>query len=219
MDLPRCEAFRPYETHWSFCPNTSANYLFAVLFGSTMFIHIAQAIHYERRNCWVIILSASCQLGAYMIRGLSMQLPTNQSLFLAWNAHLMTAPLWTNAFVYLLVGHLASKSAFLAYLPVYRVRSWHISTCFILLDIVAFAIQSSGIIMATQPPASIQTVLRGIHIYMAGIRTQQCFVLLFSFVLYKLYRTLKRCEGSQYRTWAFTCCSCAYFCSDRFSVD
>lgn len=46
--------------------------------------------------------------------------------------------------------------------------------------------------------------MQGIRIYMAGIGIQQCFVLLFSFVLYKLYRAPKNRDGkgaTQHRIW------------------
>jgi hypothetical protein len=72
-----------------------------------------------------------------------------------------TAPLWINAFVYLLIGRLVCHSTSLACLPNYIHSSWHISTSFILLDILAFAYQTAGIVMATLPRSSPEEVLRG----------------------------------------------------------
>jgi hypothetical protein len=87
---------RSLDTHWLFCPNVFANYTFAVFFGSTSLLHIVQAIYYKRKDCWIIVVGASCQLVAYVIRGLSIHLPLNQWLFLAWNALLMVCS-WLQA--------------------------------------------------------------------------------------------------------------------------
>jgi hypothetical protein len=110
---------------------------------------------------------------------------------------LQTAPLWINAFVYLLIGRLVHHSSSLACFTKYKISSWHISTSFILLDILAFAIQTAGIVMATLPQSSHEKVLRGVHLYMAGISLQLLFILLFSFVLWKLQQMLKEQAGDK----------------------
>lgn len=83
-------------------------------------------------------------------------------------------------------------------------RSDHLSAYLVGLDVLSFAIQASGIIMATLPRSSVEMVSRGIHVYMAGIGTQQAFVLLSAFVLFKLYQALRIAERekvAQHRVW------------------
>ncbi|KAF2800333.1 hypothetical protein K505DRAFT_382270 [Melanomma pulvis-pyrius CBS 109.77] len=194
MAPAQCAAIGPSKTHWSFCPNVFANYLFAALFGCIMLIRTVQAVHHKRPDCWVIIVSASCQIGAYVIRGLSIQLPINQWVFIAWNVLLMVFTICFGLITMAL--RINAKINLLS--------NWHISTCFILLDIRAFAIQASGSVITTQPHASIQTALQGIRVYMAGIGIQQCFIPLFSFILYKLYQAPKNRDGkgvTQHRIW------------------
>ncbi|KAH7414284.1 hypothetical protein DE146DRAFT_627343 [Phaeosphaeria sp. MPI-PUGE-AT-0046c] len=188
------------QNYWTFDPNLYANYTFVALFGCTMAMHTLQGIHHRRKDSWIIITSALWQFSAYIARGLSIHFPSNQWLFLAWNSLMMvrstihpqittnccyqTAPLWTNAFIYVLVGHLICQSPCFSRRAETKVRGWHISAGFVMLDIVAFAIQATGIILAILPQ-SVQTMNQGLYIYLAGISSQQLFILFFSFLLWK----------------------------------
>jgi hypothetical protein len=77
----------------------------------------------------------------------------------------------------------------------YKLSSRNISTSFIVLDILAFAVQTAGIVMATLPKSSPEELLRGVHLYMAGISLQLLFILLFSFALFTLQQMIKKQAG------------------------
>lgn len=77
----------------------------------------------------------------------------------------------------------------------------HLSALFILLDIITFAVQSFGIYLAIQTDAAKSSIIRGIHVYMAGIGIQQLFVVLFAVVLRHVHGHLKLAlDSARYAT-------------------
>jgi hypothetical protein len=108
-------------TEWTFCPSTPAAILFTVLFALTTFVHIAQAVLYKKRYCWVIVCSGFVQTLNYIFRIVSIKNPTSLGAYTAWfvlvfashSSHLPSdktltlskiAPLLTNGFVYMVMG-------------------------------------------------------------------------------------------------------------------
>lgn len=100
MAAHQCNAVTAPDTLWSFCPNVGAAYAFAVFFGLTLVIHIAQGIHYRKAYTWVIAMSALWQLTTYISRIISIYTPADLGYYAAWFVLILIAPLWTNAFVY-----------------------------------------------------------------------------------------------------------------------
>jgi hypothetical protein len=154
------------------CPSTPAAILFTVLFALTTVLHLSQAIYYKKIYCWVIVGSAFTQTINYICRIISIKHPNTLSPYAAWFVIILTstdyamfsanpmanstqiAPLFTNAFVYMVMGesplpfdvatwrdHLICDSERMVwnYIPnakLYRVTAWRFSTYFVVFDIL-----------------------------------------------------------------------------------
>lgn len=55
---------------WVYFPNFAAATAFAVLFGVLLVVHLGQATQYKNGFCWVIIMAAIWETGAYAFRAL-----------------------------------------------------------------------------------------------------------------------------------------------------
>jgi hypothetical protein len=101
MATTQCAATAPSDTYWSFCPNVGAAYAFCVFFGLTMVAHMIQGVYHKKAYTWVIAMSALWQTVAYAFRIVSISTPTSLGNYAAWFVLILVAPLWTNAFVYM----------------------------------------------------------------------------------------------------------------------
>ncbi|KAL6809702.1 RTA1 like domain-containing protein [Trichoderma sp. SZMC 28015] len=175
---------------WQFSPSLGASILFLVLFFLTTAVHLGQAIYYKQKYCWVIIMSGIWQVLTYIFRTISIQQPDSFNYYAAWFVLILVAPLWTNAFVYMVFGRMVWN--YTDDRRVWRVKAQHFGFMFVLLDIVSFVIQVYGAARATAKDAPTDKVLQGLHIYMAGVGIQQLFILVFClFALRLLFRVRK----------------------------
>ncbi|KAL6787279.1 RTA1 like domain-containing protein [Trichoderma sp. SZMC 28012] len=175
---------------WQFSPSLGASILFLVLFFLTTAVHLGQAIYYKQKYCWVIIMSGIWQVLTYIFRTISIQQPDSFNYYAAWFVLILVAPLWTNAFVYMVFGRMVWN--YTDDRRVWRVKAQHFGFLFVLLDIVSFVIQVYGAARATAKDAPTDKVLQGLHIYMAGVGIQQLFILIFClFALRLLFRVRK----------------------------
>ncbi|KAK4063550.1 hypothetical protein Trihar35433_8258 [Trichoderma harzianum] len=175
---------------WQFSPSLGASILFLVLFFLTTAVHLGQAIYYKQKYCWVIIMSGIWQVLTYIFRTISIQQPDSFNYYAAWFVLILVAPLWTNAFVYMVFGRMVWN--YTDDRRVWRVKAQHFGFVFVLLDIVSFVIQVYGAARATAKDAPTDKVLEGLHIYMAGVGIQQLFILIFClFALRLLLRVRK----------------------------
>ncbi|KAF3056142.1 hypothetical protein CFAM422_012842 [Trichoderma lentiforme] len=175
---------------WQFSPSPGASIAFLVLFFLTTAVHLGQAIYYKQKYCWVIIMSGIWQVLTYIFRTISIQQPDSFNYYAAWFVLILVAPLWTNAFVYMVFGRMVWN--YTDDRRVWRVKAQHFGLVFVLLDIVSFVIQVYGAARATAKDAPTDKVLQGLHIYMAGVGIQQLFILIFClFALRLLFRVRK----------------------------
>ena len=189
MSNSTCPAESDPNSQWPpLCPSTGAAYLFAVLFALTTTAHIVQAIIHRKFYAWVIIMGAAWQTAAYVTRILSIQNYTSSALYSAWFILILLAPLWINAFVYMILGRIVYN--FTTSARVLRIKAWRFGLYFVLLDIVAFLIQAAGASMASGDNLTQDEILRGLHIYMGGIGFQLFFIICFIGVAYIFHRDL-----------------------------
>lgn len=174
---------------WNFCPNLAASFLFIVLFALTTAIHLGQAIFYKASYSWVIIVSGVTQALTYIFRTLSIQAPSSFDYYAAWFVLILVAPLWTNAFAYIVFGrmvrNLVPAQKFM------RIKGWQYATIFLVFDLVAFVVQVYGAARATASDVPKSTVLMGLHVYMAGVGVQLLFIIIFCLINWKMYSHLK----------------------------
>ncbi|CAK7270394.1 hypothetical protein SEPCBS119000_004069 [Sporothrix epigloea] len=171
-----CRALTTPDTMWTFCPNLGASIFFLVLFAGTTAAHVVQAAHYKKTYCWVIIMSSLWQLLTYIFRTISIQTPASFGDYAAWFVLILVAPLWTNAFAYMIFGRLVYN-----YTPdrkLWGLAASRFGPVFVLLDIVAFVIQVYGAASATTQNLPADKVLRNLHIYMGGVGVQLLFILI-----------------------------------------
>ncbi|KAJ7603405.1 RTA1 like protein-domain-containing protein [Mycena polygramma] len=169
-------------------PLFPAAVLFSVLFGLNTIAHLFQAIHYRKKFCWVIVMACMWETGGFILRVFSVLNTTSTAFGTPSQLLILLAPLWINAFLYVLMSRLVYF--FVPEKHVLGISARRLSLCFVLLDITAFLAQAGGggMISSTDP----KTALLGIHIYMGGIGLQQFFVLIFTGLrpLYVMYTSL-----------------------------
>lgn len=72
-----------------------------------MAYHAYQAARYHTSFCWVLIMSAIWQAAAYIIRCISIQNPANVVINDVASCLVLLAPLWANAFCFMVLARLA----------------------------------------------------------------------------------------------------------------
>ncbi|KAG9238183.1 RTA1 like protein-domain-containing protein [Amylocarpus encephaloides] len=176
-----------------YCPSMGASILFSILFGFTTIGHIWQAAHYKKPFMWVLIMGAIWQTLAFIIRCISIMNPLDVAINNVTYCLVLLAPLWTNAFCYMVVARLVHM-----YMPNHRLLrikgSW-LAVLFVLLDVVAFIIQLLGALDAINTNEKVAQ--RGIDIYTGGISTQEAFILGFTFLTVVFLRKLKGGETTK----------------------
>ncbi|OAA59756.1 RTA-like protein [Niveomyces insectorum RCEF 264] len=186
---PGCNALTTPDTMWSFCPNLGASVFFLVLFAGTTIAHVVQAIRYRKLYCWVIIMSSLWQFLTYIFRTISIQSPASFGDYAAWFVLILIAPLWTNAFSYMVFGRLVWN--YTDAQSIWGLRAVRFGTVFVVLDIVAFIIQVYGAANAASNTATDAQVLRALHVYMAGVGIQLLFILICCAFGVKLFFTIR----------------------------
>lgn len=118
---------------WTYCPSLPAAILFAVLFGISTGYHVFQAYQYRKTFCWVLIMGAIWETAAFIFRAISIQNPTAEGAYDPQFLLILLAPLWINAFDYMLLGRLVYY-----YLPdrkLLGIKAERFALCFVLLDL------------------------------------------------------------------------------------
>ena len=191
MAPSHCPAKDDPDTMWPpFCPNVGAAYFFAVLFALTLIAHIVQSIIYRKGYSWVIAMSALWQFLAYMFRILSINHVTMQAYYTPYFVLILLAPLWSNAYVYMVLGRMVYNYTFSA--KILKVKAWRFGLIFVLLDIFAFVVQLVGATMASGTDVPKHQVQLGLHIYMGGIGLQQFFVFCFLALAFQFQKQMAR---------------------------
>ncbi|KAJ7655847.1 RTA1 domain-containing protein [Mycena polygramma] len=175
-----------------YCPSFPAAVLFSALFGLATIAHLFQAIHYRKKFCWVIVMACMWETGGLILRVFSVLNTTSTAFGIPSQLLILLAPLWINAFLYVLMSRFVYF--FVPEKHVLGISARRLSLCFVLLDITAFLAQAGGgsMISSTDP----KTALLGIHIYMGGIGLQQFFVLIFTGLVIRFHHKMLRLDGS-----------------------
>jgi hypothetical protein len=139
---------------------------------------------------------ADCQKGAlwqaiaYIFRVISINTPASLGNYAAWFVLILVAPLWTNAFVYMVLGRMIWN--FIPTGTLLGLKAWRFGMVFVVLDIIAFVAQVYGAASAESESNTVAQTLRGLHIYMIGLGVQQAFILVCVFFAVRLHREILR---------------------------
>ena len=202
-------------------PSFGAAIFFAVVFGLSTLLHAYQARRYAKRFCWVIIMAGAWETAGFSIRAAATRDQTQLALFMPEEMLILLAPLWVNAFIYMLFGRMVYY-----YLPERKVWGFpanRLAVVFVCMDIVSFLIQGAGGTIASgSQNADASIVMVGIHVYMGGVGLQQLFILCFTALLAKFHRRLLQIdhahglfEKSNWRPLIYATYACLAFITIR----
>ena len=104
--MASCHAKDAPDTAWQFCPNIGVAYFFSIFFGLLVIAHSVQAVIYRKFYSIVITISAILQTLAFVFRILSINNPASIAWYSLWFVIILVAPLFTNAYVYMVMGRM-----------------------------------------------------------------------------------------------------------------
>ncbi|RMJ25836.1 RTA1 domain-containing protein [Aspergillus sp. HF37] len=138
--------------------------------------------------CWVVAMGALWELAAFIFRVLLTRNQSTESYSALFSLLILLAPLWINAFLYMLLGRMIYF--FEPEKKLAGISATKLAALFVALDILAFIVQAAGGVTASTG-GSVARI--GMNIYMAGIGLQELFILCFSaLVIHLYYRMLRR---------------------------
>ncbi|KAF7291107.1 RTA1-domain-containing protein [Mycena indigotica] len=184
--------------NFMYCPSFPAAVFFTSLFGLSLIAHVIQAMHYRKAFCWVLIMGASWETAGFALRVMSVLNTTSIGFGIPSQLLILLAPLWINAFLYVVMARLIHF--FIPEKRVARIRAQRLSLIFVLLDITAFLVQVVGGLMIN-PQNSLKMMQLGIHIYMGGIGIQQFFVILFTGLVIRYHVRMKQVDVGNTLGW------------------
>jgi len=121
-------------------------------------------------------MGAAWECAGYVFRILSVLHELNGTFATVQLLLILLAPLWINAFIYMVLGR--AIHFFLEDDRVFGIRARRITLMFVLFDIAAFLVQATGGAMTSNSePVSTQQL--GLHIYMGGVGLQLLFICVF----------------------------------------
>jgi len=179
---------------WNYSPSFPAAVLFTVLFGLTLGAHIYQAILYKKvRLCWVVIMGAAWEFVSFALRSAAAQ--NQQSAAFAFVSQLLVllAPLWLNAFDYMVLGRMIHF--FVPEQKIWGIRARKLAVWFVCADMLSFLTQLGGGSLIQNNNGS-SVIMTGIHIYMGGIGLQEFFILIFTAFAFRFRTQMLRIERS-----------------------
>ncbi|PVH74454.1 hypothetical protein DL98DRAFT_429414 [Cadophora sp. DSE1049] len=183
---------------WTYCPSLPLSAVFAALYSFTTAFHIYQARKFRKTFCWVLIMGAIWETAAFVIRCISIENPTVEGVYDPQFILILLAPLWINAFVYMVLGRmvyffLGKGSGEGGGGKMYGIRAERMAMVFVGLDLASFAIQFAGGLLTISKNFS--TLQTGLRIYTAGVALQEFFILCFLFLVWTFQKRLGReCE-------------------------
>lgn len=130
------------DMQWPYCPSFPAATAFTALFGTLCLAHLLQAIYYRKAFCWVICMASTWETVGFVFRLLGARDPRNQTYAVGSNILILLAPLWINAFAYMVVGRMAYY-----WLPgkrLWKIKARTLTTWFVWLDVITFLVQATG---------------------------------------------------------------------------
>ena len=178
--------------YYDYYPSFNAALAFAILFGILTTLHITQAAFYKKPFCWVICMAVIWEFGSFLTRTLSTRNQQSAGLVLVSQILVLLAPLWVNAFDYMLFARMVHL--FLPTRSVFGIRASTFAMIFVGLDIVSFMIQLVGGFMAG-PNVPEDQLMKGIHIYMGGIGLQEFFIICFLTLVVRFHTIVGKTRG------------------------
>lgn len=180
---------------YDYCPSFAAAVLFTVLFFIPTCTHIVQAIRYRTSFSWVLIMAGIWEIGGYASRSYSITKQAESGIYTAQFLLILLAPLWINAFVYMILGRMIHF--FLKDDRIYGLRARRVTLMFVLFDITAFVVQLTGGLMSSGSDVPVDTAKLGLNIYTGGVGLQLLFIGIFCLVAFRFRQLLLKQDRAQ----------------------
>jgi RTA1 like protein len=181
--------------NYNYYPSFSAAVLFALLFGLSTLVHVIQAIVYRKvRLCWVLIMGGLWEFVSFALRSAGSKDQQSTSLAISSQILVLLAPMWVNAFVYMVLGRMI-HFFILPDRKIWGFKAAQLAKFFVWLDILSFLTQLGGGSLI-QPGQDTNVLLLGIHLYMGGIGMQEFWILVFTAVAVRFWFVLRHIERS-----------------------
>ncbi|KFZ10962.1 hypothetical protein V501_04960 [Pseudogymnoascus sp. VKM F-4519 (FW-2642)] len=177
MVAPVCLDPRDPDAQWPYCPSYAGAITFTALFGAVTLAHYIQAFTYRKRFCWVVCMASTWETLGFAFRIMGARNPRASGWPVASQMLVLLAPLWINAFVYMVVGRIVYF-----WLPdkrIWGIRATSLTRWFVWFDVIVFLIQAAGGMMLSGTDVSASQTKIGLDIYMSGIGVQQGVLLAF----------------------------------------
>jgi hypothetical protein len=198
---PHCTTFTPdsngyvppqaCNAQWSYSPSYPAALALSTLFGFLTLTHIFLAFIFRKPFCWVIIMACAWETTAFILRALASRDQQSEAYAISSQLLFLLAPLWVNAFVYMVAGRLVY--ALHPDKEIWGVKAISLGTWFVWLDILSFVVQGAGGMMLSSENEE-KVMSAGKNIYMTGVGLQQFFILVFVGLIGKFHVDLLRLE-------------------------
>ncbi|TVY84053.1 Protein RTA1 [Lachnellula suecica] len=178
---------------YQYYPSFAAAIVFSIIFGVLSFVHIFLAAKFKTKFAWVVIMGALWETISFAARSVSTRFQQSSGIELVSSLFVLLAPLWVNAFAYMVLGRLLYF--FHPRRSILSIPASGLAFAFVVLDFISFVIQLVGGSWAgpNDPEAK---VMKGIHIYMGGIGLQQFFIFVFLGLAIKFHLEMKAYERS-----------------------
>ncbi|KAI0132455.1 RTA1 like protein-domain-containing protein [Xylariales sp. AK1849] len=177
---PGHNGYVPYyacNANWNFDPQVQLAAFFMVLFLLSLIAHIIQSWYYKNfKLTWALLMGLTWETLGFMLRTGGALDQQNRGVATMHLILIMLAPLWINAFDYVVLGRMI-----LVFLPeprIFHIRGTWIAVIFVCLDAVAFLVQASAAWFLA-PGNSVDQINTGMNLYMAGISLQQIYIVVF----------------------------------------
>ncbi|KAJ5090955.1 hypothetical protein N7532_009639 [Penicillium argentinense] len=175
-------------------PSLAAAVVFFVLFALTTLIHFVQVCIHRKLYALVIVMGSGWEFIAMACRAMETRHQDSSKLYMYFTVFFLVAPIWINAFLYMTLGRMVQF--FVPEQRLVRISARRFGLIFVCLDIFAFIIQLIGVGILVQTDAKMDTVMLGVHIYMAGIGIQESFIVCFLALTIHLHRKLLHMENT-----------------------
>ncbi|PSN66651.1 hypothetical protein BS50DRAFT_676411 [Corynespora cassiicola Philippines] len=182
---------------WPFHPNFQVNLAIAVVFGLLTVAHTAQALLYRKRFCWTMVMAGMWETVAFVLRTLGAKDGRVIPYYVVSTVLFILAPLWINAFLFMLCSRCITAS--LQDAKVYGIRSSWLTKLFVGADVICFVIQAygSGLMSSTGGEVSPAKVKTGQIVYLIGCAIQLVFIFLFGLLMSRFYRDIRYVQSPE----------------------
>ncbi|KFY15157.1 hypothetical protein V492_02192, partial [Pseudogymnoascus sp. VKM F-4246] len=180
MAAPECLDPRNPDSQWPYCPSYASAIAFTTLFGAVTLAHYIQAFLFRKPFCWVVCMASTWEAIGFALRIMGARDPRAESFATVSQILILLAPLWVNAFVYMVVGRIVYF-----WLPekrIWGIKATSLTRWFVWFDVMVFLIQAAGGLMLTgagENDEDRKVTKIGLNIYMTGIGVQQGVLVIF----------------------------------------